>query len=188
MRAFLCNTQFFLYCWQWHVAHQYMQNTLLHLDCNDDYMMVPQCYIIQTLSIVFSCISAMVRPCPRGSLCDSIWNWVKNNNNNAIIIAAAAVVVVVVCNLYSMMVVVVTKMIDDDSDDHMVLMSCHTLMIQKICCYLQIYLVMIFWSERHNGDVRRSWGAKFVWHWEGNVYCFLRHFETWGMNNSCFVI
>jgi hypothetical protein len=91
----------------------------------------------------------------------SIWNWVKNNNNNnAIIIAAAVVVVVVVvCNLYSMTVVVVTKMIDDDSDDHMVLMSCHTLMIQKICYYLQIYLVMIFWSERHNGDVHRSWGA-----------------------------
>jgi hypothetical protein len=53
IKAFLCNTQFFLCCWQLNVAEQHTQNALLHFHCNNGYVNTPPCCIICTLPILF---------------------------------------------------------------------------------------------------------------------------------------
>jgi hypothetical protein len=46
-----CITLNILYCWQWHVAHQYTENVLLHSHCNNGYKRAARCYVLHTLHI-----------------------------------------------------------------------------------------------------------------------------------------
>jgi hypothetical protein len=60
-KTFLCNTQYFLCCWKWHVAQQYTQNALLSSHCNDGYANAPQYYVMRTLPVfLFPTLNTLV--------------------------------------------------------------------------------------------------------------------------------